>query len=140
MSLPDIFQHQSSGNSFRGAKGSLYLFCPIQIPSKCWGWSNLLAMFPSCSPCQSDFKTAFVFSLALFFLVSVTFLGYDGNFNGKQDKKLNILIKVLSDIILAILIPLFSSNVATVSIVQWSQKLIFVAVSVISGIRNFLEN
>ena len=35
------FQHQGSGYSFRGAKGSLYWFCPIQIPSKCWGWSNL---------------------------------------------------------------------------------------------------
>ena len=35
------FQHQGSGYSFRGAKGSLYWFCPIQIPSKFWGWSNL---------------------------------------------------------------------------------------------------
>ena len=39
--LPDIFQHQGSGNSLRGAKGSLYWSCPIRIPSKCWGWSNL---------------------------------------------------------------------------------------------------
>ena len=37
-----VFQHQGSGYSFRGAKGSLYWFCPIQIPSKCWGWSNLM--------------------------------------------------------------------------------------------------
>ena len=74
-------------------------------------------MFPRCSPCQSDFKMALFFSLALFFLVSVKFLGYNGNFNGKLDKKLNILIKVLSDIILAILRPLFNSNLATVSIV-----------------------
>ena len=36
-----VFQHQGSGYSFRGAKGSLYWFCPIQIPSKFWGWSNL---------------------------------------------------------------------------------------------------
>ena len=36
------FQHHGSGNSFRGAKGSLYWSCPIQIPSKCWGWSNLI--------------------------------------------------------------------------------------------------
>ena len=40
--LPDIFHHQGTGNSFRGAKGSLYWSCPIQIPSKCWGWSNLI--------------------------------------------------------------------------------------------------
>ena len=25
-----------------GAKGILYWSCPIQIPSKCWGWSNLV--------------------------------------------------------------------------------------------------
>ena len=25
-----------------GAKGSLYWPCPIQIPSKCWRWSNLI--------------------------------------------------------------------------------------------------
>ena len=37
-----IFQHQGSGNSFRGAKGSLYWSYPTQIPSKCWGWSNLI--------------------------------------------------------------------------------------------------
>ena len=44
------FQHQSSGNSFRGAKGSLYWSCPIQIPSKCWGWSNLvLTLVQTCS-------------------------------------------------------------------------------------------
>ena len=36
------FQHQGSWYSFRGAKGSLYWFSPIQIPSKCWGWSNLM--------------------------------------------------------------------------------------------------
>ena len=38
-------QHQGSGFSFRGAKGSLYWFCPIQIPPKCWGSSNLLHTF-----------------------------------------------------------------------------------------------
>ena len=32
---------EGPGDSFRGAKGSLDWFCPIQIPSKCWGWSNL---------------------------------------------------------------------------------------------------
>ena len=42
LSVPEIFQHQGSGNSFRGAKGSLYWSCPIQIPPKCWGWSNLV--------------------------------------------------------------------------------------------------
>ena len=36
------FQHQGSGYSFRGAKGSLYWSWRIQIPSKCWGRSNLL--------------------------------------------------------------------------------------------------
>ena len=35
------FQHQGSGNSLRGAKGSMYWSCSIQILSKCWGWSNL---------------------------------------------------------------------------------------------------
>ena len=42
LSVPEIFQHQGSGNSFRGAKGSLYWSCPIQIPPKCWRWSNLV--------------------------------------------------------------------------------------------------
>ena len=40
--LPDIFQHHRSGNSFRWAKGSLYWSRPTQIPSKCWGCSNLI--------------------------------------------------------------------------------------------------
>ena len=39
------FQHQGSGYSLWMAKGSLYWFCPIQIPSKCWGWSNLMRRF-----------------------------------------------------------------------------------------------
>ena len=47
LSVPEIFQHQGSGNSFRGAKGSLYWSCPIQIPPKCWRWSNLICMLPS---------------------------------------------------------------------------------------------
>ena len=34
------FQNQGSGYSLRGAKGILYWSCPIQILSKCWGWSN----------------------------------------------------------------------------------------------------
>ena len=42
------FQHQGSGNSFRGAKGSLYWFCPIQILSKCWGWSNIVKRKSRC--------------------------------------------------------------------------------------------
>ena len=74
-------------------------------------------MFPSCSPCQCDVKTAFVFSLALFFPVSVQFLGYNGNFNGKWGCKLNILKKSLSDEILANLRPLFDSNMVELSIV-----------------------
>ena len=50
------FQHQVSGNSFRGAKGSLYWFCPIQILSKCWGWSNLtmsLSQYHGCHESKS---------------------------------------------------------------------------------------
>ena len=44
------FQHQDSGYSFRGARGSLYWFSHIQIPPKCWGWSNLLfTLLPSCT-------------------------------------------------------------------------------------------
>ena len=42
LSLPDIFQDQGSGYSLRGPKGILYRISPIQIPSKCWGWSNLM--------------------------------------------------------------------------------------------------
>ena len=49
LSVPEIFQHQGSGNSFRGAKGSLYWSCPIQIPPKCWRWSNLVGMLLSIS-------------------------------------------------------------------------------------------
>ena len=30
---PATFQHRGSEYSFRGDKGSLYWFCPIQIPS-----------------------------------------------------------------------------------------------------------
>ena len=54
--------------------------------------------------------------------------------------KIKYLKKKLSDGFLANLRPLFNSNVAKVSIVQWSQKLIFVAGSVISGIPKILEN
>ena len=45
-------QHQGSGNSFWGAKGSLYWFCPILILSKCLGWSNLIQHYKkSCNRC-----------------------------------------------------------------------------------------
>ena len=67
LSVPEIFQHQGSGNSFRGAKGSLYWFCPIQILSKCWGWSNLLfTLLPSCTmPSLTSYlgHLAFLFNL-----------------------------------------------------------------------------
>ena len=35
------FSERCSGYSLREAKGNLYWSCPIQIPSKCWGWINL---------------------------------------------------------------------------------------------------
>ena len=54
LSVTEIFQHQGSGNSFRGAKGSLYWSCPIQIPPKCWRWSNLVQA--SQIPCDRSNK------------------------------------------------------------------------------------
>ena len=42
LSLPDIFQDQGSGYLLRGSSGTLYGVSPVKIPSKCWGWSNLL--------------------------------------------------------------------------------------------------
>ena len=51
-----VFQHQGSGYSFRGAKGSLYWFCRILILSKCWGWSNLLYTYIPTYP-HSNFPT-----------------------------------------------------------------------------------
>ena len=39
--LPSTFQDQGSGYSLRGVQGSLHWVCPVQIPSKCWGESNL---------------------------------------------------------------------------------------------------
>ena len=41
-SLPDIFKDQVSGYSLRGSSGTLYGVSPVKIPSKCWGWSNLV--------------------------------------------------------------------------------------------------
>ena len=38
------FLNQGSGYSLRGARGILYWSYPIQIPSKCWGWSTLVLM------------------------------------------------------------------------------------------------
>ena len=56
--------------------------------------------------------------------MSPLFFGCNGDFNGKQDKKHNILKKALSDGPSANLRPLYNSNVAKVSIVKWSQILI----------------
>ena len=41
LSLPENFQGQGSGYSLRVSSGSLYGVSPVNIPSKCWGWSNL---------------------------------------------------------------------------------------------------
>ena len=68
------------------------------------------------------------------------FKGYNEDLNGKQSWKINIAKKAFSDGPNAIPRPLFDSNVAKVPIVKWSQKLIFVAGSVISGIPKILEN
>ena len=38
-------QDQGSGDSLRVSSGSLYGVSPDQIPSKCWGWSNLATTF-----------------------------------------------------------------------------------------------
>ena len=57
-----------------------------------------------------------------------------------MDMLKNISKKAHSDKILANLRPLYNSNMPKVSIVKWSQKKIFVAGSVISGIPKFLEN
>ena len=35
-------ESKGSGYSFKGAKGTRYWFCPIQVSPKCLGWSNLL--------------------------------------------------------------------------------------------------
>ena len=40
--LPEIFQDQGSGYSQRVSSGRLYGVSPDQIPSKCWGWSNIV--------------------------------------------------------------------------------------------------
>ena len=44
LSLTDIFQDQGSEYSLRGSSGILYRVSPVKIPSKCWGWSNLVLM------------------------------------------------------------------------------------------------
>ena len=38
----EIFQDQGSGYSLRVLSGSLYGVSPVKIPSRCWGWSNLV--------------------------------------------------------------------------------------------------
>ena len=68
------------------------------------------------------------------------FKGYNGDLNGKQCWKINIAKKAFSDGPNAIPRPPFDSNVAKVPIVKWSQNLIFVDRSVISGVPQFLEN
>ena len=42
LSLPEIFQDQGSGYSLKVSSGSLYGISPVKIPSKCWGWRNLV--------------------------------------------------------------------------------------------------
>ena len=70
--------------------------------------------------------------------MSPLFFGCNGDFNGKQAKKHNILKKALSDGPSANLRPLYNSNVAKVSIVKWSQILILAVGSSISDIpKNF---
>ena len=39
--LPDIFQHQGSGNSLRGLKAACIGPALSKFLPKCWGWSNL---------------------------------------------------------------------------------------------------
>ena len=55
------------------------------------------------------------------------------NFNGKQAPKNNILKKALSDGPSENLRPLYNSNVAKVLMVKWSQILVFLARSPVSG-------
>ena len=45
LSLSDIFQDQGSGYSLRRSSGTLYGVSPVKIPSKCWGWSNLVLTY-----------------------------------------------------------------------------------------------
>ena len=42
LSLHEIFQDQGSGYLLRVSSGSLYGVSLVKIPSKCWGWSNLM--------------------------------------------------------------------------------------------------
>ena len=72
--------------------------------------------------------------------MSPLFFGCNGDFNGKQAKKHNILKKALSDGPSANLRPLYNSNVAKVSIVKWSQISISTAGSTISGIPKISNN
>ena len=39
---PLVCWSQGSGYSLRVSKGSLYRVSPDEVPSKCWGWSNLV--------------------------------------------------------------------------------------------------
>ena len=84
-----------------------------------------MAIFPICSPCQCDFKTVFVFSLALIFPVSVKILS-QWEFQWEMGLKIKYALKTLSDGIFANLRPLYNSNMAKVYIVKWCHNLIFI--------------
>ena len=59
--------------------------------------------------------------------------------NRKWIQKINISQSTLPDGFFVDLRPLYNSHVAKVSVVIWSQKWIFVAGSVISGIAKYFQ-
>ena len=85
-----------------------------------------MAMFLSCSPCQCDFKTVFVFSLALFFSGECKIVESQLELQWEMGLKIKYAKKTLFDRISAILRPLYNSYMTKVSIVKWSHNLIFV--------------
>ena len=76
----------------------------------------------------SNTKTVLVFSLALLFPVKVNFLGDNGDSNEKWS------FKKISYGPSANMRQLHNSNVAKVSIVKWTQILIFMDKSPVSGL------
>ena len=87
-----------------------------------------MCMFPICFPWLSNTKTLLVFSLALLFPVKLNFLGDNGDSNGKWS------FKKISYGPSANLRPLHNSNVVKVSIVKWTQILLFMDKSLVSGL------
>ena len=69
----------------------------------------------------------------------VSFEGYNRDFNWKLTLIFNILKISFFDGFLAYPRPLYSSNMAKVSVLKWSQNGIIVAGRVISGTLKFLE-